>query len=78
MSLTDALLAGCVALLSFSLVRLWILAGDMRAVKVALTGIAGDNGLVSEMRECQRDIARNSLAIARLQSRAGLGTTDES
>lgn len=68
---TDALLGGIIGLLSFALYRLWILNGDMRELRIALTGLDGSNGLVHTVRSMGRTQARHGIALAQVSSRLG-------
>lgn len=57
-------------MLTFTLARIWILNGDMRAIRTALTGLNGDGGGLTEaVRELEVSRGRHHVAIAILSGR---------
>lgn len=71
MNLTNVLLGGCGALLGFTLARLWIMNGDLRSIRVALSGLNGANGLVEAVQELEVSRGKHHVAIAILSGRMG-------
>ena len=70
--LTPALISGVLLLLGFTLYRLWVVNGDLRAIRVALTGYSGRDGIVNDMREVKHLVNMLQSDVTRIKAHVGL------
>jgi hypothetical protein len=69
LSLTNVLLGAISGLLTFLAARLWILNNDMQAVRTALSGFNGANGLLEMVQELEISRGKHLVALVILSGR---------
>lgn len=68
-SITNVLLGCCGLLLAFTLSSLWMIHGDMKALRVALCGLDGKSGLVDAVSELEISRGKHHVALVLLSGR---------